>query len=1253
MLLANRADGSARGPAVPLWGGLTLMGVLVVSAFLAACGDDRARPGLVVSVSGAQPGVNCSGVGCPCASEGAKAACGETQSVSGDNIVCVEGTRSCRGGAWGVCEPERRVTKYAPRRGSGSHLLDLAASPVSCADPCDPACKVFNDTPPGLTPGPDFTVDGNGLTLPARQGGGSCSNVVIEPTSATITVTSLRPVETQPEALKFTATCGVGGPVIEPAWVLRASDSDAARIDEYGIFRAVSGIAKTVQVTGATAFGFATATVDVLVDINEIDPECEATSDSFLAAPSGTEPGKTLYPYAVPSRPVVFPLGLGGPLVQWSTGGVNAECVKISLAYPPAPANASFRWSRVFAPSLGGDAKLGSVDASQPAAPIDDDVWGGFARAAAGKTGEIVVQRHVAGQSTALPPMAAIPVQFASDVLRGTAYFTQYLRRFRDDANLASVDICAGEQNADQPDLDIGDARYQTSARNGCVNADCSANAGPMCPVGNCTQAKTFATPVVTLQALDLANPAQGLSLPFRDAPTGSRCVACHSISADGSTLVASDYSLSGVQTIAKLETDTGRPNALSVAQAPTYSWTSNGGDPVDPEHEQSKGLSYAALSPDGRYVLQGPNYWGNTDYDVPLGAGNVQDAAYAAGGKRYFLLDLNRYRRAVQVATTAPLPTHSALTDTLIGASPGVLQIDGVEVSNGDSVLVKDELNPVENGVYEVDDSSWSRPFRLIRRTDNGGSGELAFGDKFLVQGGSTNGGKYLHIAEPSGAPVNPGVTPLTFALYTTVTAATSVSLPAHSVIVDADGVAALAGVSGVFQSSWVDDVPLDSSLSILVKDETGANAAHNGIYSLVDPGQEPWRLVRRAEADADPEVSSGLRVRVNQGTNFGGKTFVVGNVGAITLGVTPLTIVVDPLLDEGTKYDRGGVASTLPTMMYPTFSPDGSALVYVNGDADTLGTGSAAAGWRRGLSLLSFSRANPERPFSNKRRLLNTFSADTAGAVIKWPFFEPDSRSVVFVRSSPDEFCPIEAYRGHCTGPDCEGSTEGVSIDSDVERACFKWNDPNEYGHGNGAPVARGYWPGRLQSVNTQSQATAELGFLNDGLASQDALAFAADGGKAYQPSVLPFTAGGYRWVVFTSTRAYGNQLNALGTHFTCAAPLLWMAALDDTAAGGSDRSHPAFLMPGQNLRSILSNNTRAPFGRHYLNERGYVVPSVCKTEHDRCTADSECCGAGTANPPLQCRLREPPIAVPTHHRHGPADTRLRGDQLVRDHG
>ncbi|MGC4091799.1 MAG: hypothetical protein QM756_28730 [Polyangiaceae bacterium] len=993
--------------------GFTLMGVLLASACFAACGKNEARHNVVVSVSGNQPNINCSAPGCPCTSPGATRACGKTQSVDGDNLVCGEGTSTCQGGLWGACSIERTVTKYAPFAASGNHLLNLAETPVDCSDLCNPDCSVFNDTPPGLDPGPNFVVNGNGLTLPGRSGGGTCADVVVTPAVSTVTVTSLRPMLVlDPPSVQLAASCGTSGQPIVPTWLMRPADADVARVDSQGVVRVLAGVAKSVQVLAVTSAGSSTATVNIVVDVDQVDPGCDASS---FAAGTGADPGRTLYPYAVPSRPVLFPLGFGGPLVQWATGGTNADCVKVSLDYPGGAATKTFHWSRVFAPSGGSDPKLGSVDTAQPAAPIPDDVWQAFSLAAAGQVGEIGVQRRRVGAAVAYQPMPPIPVEFATDAVRGTAFFTQYLRRLRDDQNRNDTDICEDEEDGRQPDIDLTDARYRTSVSNGCVNGDCSGNAGPSCPVGNCTRAKTFSSQVASLQALDLANPTLGLTAPFRGASSNSRCLACHSVSADGSKLVAADYDMAGMGTVATLDSSSGRPNATSIADAPTYSLAGNRGDPMEPEREQSRGLAYAALTPNGSYVLTGPNFWGNTDFDVPLGQNNQQDAGYPGGGRRYFMLEVERLRINVEYATAAALPNHGATGDELNGATNGTLRIDGTEVREGDSVLVKNEPNAAENGVYTVARSSSMRPFRLVRRVDNGPGAELSFGDKFRVESGASNAGKYMHVASASAAPIVVGDSLVSFALYATVSAATTGALPSYSVSVSG-GVVTLQG-AGSFSSSWIDGVPSADSLSILVKDEVGANAVYNGIYQLESSDGAPWRLTRRSDADADPELSAGARVRVNQGVQFGGKTFMLSNA-SVTLGVSLLSFVVDDLLDEGTKYDRGGVASTLPTMMYPTFSPDGGSLVYVNGDADTLGTGAAPTGWRRGLSLLSFDASNPARPFSNKRRLLSTFDEAASGAVMKWPSFEPDSRGVLFVQSSGDEFCRTRPTRGTAPG-------------------------------------------------------------------------------------------------------------------------------------------------------------------------------------------------------------------------------------------
>jgi hypothetical protein len=56
------------------------------------------------------------------------------------------------------------------------------------------------------------------------------------------------------------------------------------------------------------------------------------------------------------------------------------------------------------------------------------------------------------------------------------------------------------------------------------------------------------------------------------------------------------------------------------------------------------------------------------------------------------------------------------------------------------------------------------------------------------------------------------------------------------------------------------------------------------------------------------------------------------------------------------------------------------------------------------------------------------------------------------------------------------------------------------------------------------------------------------------------------------------------------------LWVAAVDMNPAGGSDPSHPAFMLRGQNPASI--------------NMKGYWVLDPCLQEGNSCDAGYECC-------------------------------------------
>jgi hypothetical protein len=133
------------------------------------------------------------------------------------------------------------------------------------------------------------------------------------------------------------------------------------------------------------------------------------------------------------------------------------------------------------------------------------------------------------------------------------------------------------------------------------------------------------------------------------------------------------------------------------------------------------------------------------------------------------------------------------------------------------------------------------------------------------------------------------------------------------------------------------------------------------------------------------------------------------------------------------------------------------------------------------------------------------------------------------------------------------------------------------------------------------------------------------ARDAHKNYIPTVSPVAAGGYFWVFFTSKRNYGNLFTVEAPEISAEAKKIWVTALDINAPPGTDPSHPAFFLPGQELES---GNIRAFAALEPCRENGSACESgidcccgfctdgqcACKTEcsalEERCTTASDCC-------------------------------------------
>jgi len=264
----------------------------------------------------------------------------------------------------------------------------------------------------------------------------------------------------------------------------------------------------------------------------------------------------------------------------------------------------------------------------------------------------------------------------------------------------------------------------------------------------------------------------------------------------------------------------------------------------------------------------------------------------------------------------------------------------------------------------------------------------------------------------------------------------------------------------------------------------------------------------------------------------------------------------------------------------MMPSFSVDGNYLVYNDNPGGDAGL---EPGGR--IAVANFSKSS--MAFSNPKTIYTSTTLYPG-----WPFFTPDNNDVIFALGNGDNY-----------------ATEVPPGDIQL-------------------------WSSYLYIVDVKSGMSHRLDEAAGFNSAGEYLPFPGrDEGYDFYPTINPVASGGYFWVYFTSRRAYGNvypggtpsATNPGGTESDTGTKAIWVAAIDIAPAAGTDPSHPAFYLPGQEVGSgnIRAFPVLAPCsGNGASCESGINccggtctsgvcgVPAGCASDNNKCTSTVPCC-------------------------------------------
>jgi hypothetical protein len=248
-----------------------------------------------------------------------------------------------------------------------------------------------------------------------------------------------------------------------------------------------------------------------------------------------------------------------------------------------------------------------------------------------------------------------------------------------------------------------------------------------------------------------------------------------------------------------------------------------------------------------------------------------------------------------VTVATTAPINYDSSYSPNpppFYVLTPYV--VDGYALNTGDTVLIKDQANPTQNGIYVFFDLAFG--FGTLSRASNfDTSAEMLNYTKVFVTKGTSNLYSTWYLVWQTTSQIVIGTDPIIFAEYFYVSAvvqpdcrvATIANLTA-TYNNGTSGVGATLTSNAYVSGPVIDGVTLAINDRVLVKNQT--NTYENGIYTVTTLGTGGiyWVLTRATNFDQPSEMVKFAFVNIVGGVSNANTAWYLTSA-VTTVGTTP----------------------------------------------------------------------------------------------------------------------------------------------------------------------------------------------------------------------------------------------------------------------------------------------------------------------------------------------------------------------------